>query len=76
MHRGDPTLSAAEARIQWYREPLRPGTSLAAVDGHDICSALPCPLRSTPLSVAAFMTVGTKPFSSAHSARSSLRMLG
>ena len=33
VHRDDPTLSAAEARIQWYREPSRLETSLAAVDG-------------------------------------------
>ena len=76
VHRDDPTLSASEARIQWYREPSRQGTSLAAVDGRDVCSALLCPLRSTPLAVAAFMTVGTKSFSSALSARSSLRMVG
>ena len=75
MHRDDPTLSATEARIQWYREPSL-GTSLAAVDGHDVCGTLPCPLLSTPLTVATFMTVGTKSFSSAHFAGSSLRMLG
>ena len=49
VHRDNPTLSATEVRIQWYREPSRLGTSLAAVDGHDVCSALPCPLRSTRL---------------------------
>ena len=43
VHR-DPTLSAAGARIQWYGEQSQLGTSLAAVDGHDVCSALPCPL--------------------------------
>ena len=75
MYRDDLILSAAEARIQWYGEPSRLGTSLAAVDGHDVCSALPCPLHSTPLAVAAFMTVGTKSFSSTHFAGSSLRML-
>ena len=61
MHRDNPTLSAAEARIQWYREPSRMETSLAAVNGHDVCNALLCPLRSTPLALAAFMTVRTKP---------------
>ena len=76
VHRDDPTLSVAEARIQWYGAPSRLGTSLAAVDGHDVCSALPCPLRSKPLAATAFMTVGTKSFSSAHSVGSSLRMLG
>ena len=76
VHRDDPTLSAAEARIQRYREPSRLRTSLAAVDGHDVCSALPYPLHSTPLAVAAFMTVETKLFSSTDSAGSSLRMLG
>ena len=76
MHREDSTLSAAEARIQWYGEPSRLGTSLAAVDGHDVCSALLCPFGSTPLAVAAFMTVGTNSFSSAHSAGSRLCMLG
>ena len=76
VHRDDPTLSAAEATIQWYGEPSRLETSLAAVDGHDVCSVLPCPLRSTLLAAAAFITVGTKSFSSAHSAGSSLRMLG
>ena len=44
VYRDDSILSAAEARIQWYGEPSRLGTSLAAVDGHDVCSALPCPL--------------------------------
>ena len=43
MHRDYPTLSAAEARIQSYEKPSRLGTSLAAVDGHDVYSALPCP---------------------------------
>ena len=73
VHRDDPTLSAAEARIQWYEEPSRLETFLATVDGHNVCSALLCPLCSTPLAVAAFMTFGTKSFSSAGS---SLRMLG
>ena len=76
VHRDDPTLSAAEARIQWYGEPSRLETSLAAVDGHDFCRTLLCPLRSTPLAVAAFITVGTKSFSFSHSARPSLHMLG
>ena len=67
-----PTLSAAEARIQWYGKPVTIGDFL----GHDVCSALPCSLHSTPLAVATFMTVGTKSFSFAHSAGSSLRMLG
>ena len=49
---------------------------MAAVGGHDTCSALQCPLRSTPLAVAALMTIGTISFSSAHSSRSSLCMLG
>ena len=49
VHRDDPTLPAAEARIQWYGEPSRLGTSLAAVDGHDVCSAFLCPLRSRRL---------------------------
>ena len=44
LHRDDPTLSASEVRIQFYREPSLLRTSLAAVDGHDVCSALPCPL--------------------------------
>ena len=55
------------------REPSGLRTSLAAVDGHDVCSAWPCPLRSTSLAVAAFMTVGSKSFSSAHSTGSNLR---
>ena len=76
VHRDDPTLSAAEARIQWYGEPSLLGTSLAAVGGHDICSALLCPFGSTPLAVAAFMTVGTNSFSSAHSAGFNVRMFG
>ena len=67
VHRDDPTLLAAEARIQWYGG--------ATVDGHDVCSTLPCPLSSAQLAVAASTTVGTKSFSSAHSAGSSLRML-
>ena len=75
VHRDDPTLSATEAIIQWYGEPSLLGTSLAAVDGHNFCRTLLCPLRPTPLAVAAFMTIGTKSFSFAHSAGSSLRML-
>ena len=42
VHRDDPTLSAAKIRILWYGEPSRPETSLAAVDDHDVCSALSC----------------------------------
>ena len=76
VHKDDPTLSVAEARIQWYGELSRLGTSLAAVDGHDVCSVLPCPLLSTPPAVAAFMTVGTKSFSSPRFSGSSLRMFG
>ena len=57
VHRDDPTLSATEAMIQWYRKPSRLGTSLAAEDGHDVCSALPCPSGSMLLDVAAFMTI-------------------
>ena len=75
MHRDNPAFSAAEARIQWYGELSRPGTSLAAVDGHDDCSALPCSLHSTQLAVAAFIAVGTTSFSFAHSTGSSLGML-
>ena len=52
VHRDDPTLSAAEARIKGYGEPSRLGTSFAAVDGHDVSSALPCPLRSSLVAVA------------------------
>ena len=75
VHRDDPILLGAEAGIQRYREPSQLGTFLAAVDGHDVCGTLQCPLCSTPLAVATFMTAGTKSSLSAHSARLSLRML-
>ena len=47
-------LSAAEVRVH-----LRLGTSLAAVDGHDVFSALPCPWHSTLPCCHAFVAVGT-----------------
>ena len=46
VHRDDPTLSAAEARIQWYGEPSRLGTSLAVVPCRALCA--PRRLLSTP----------------------------
>ena len=76
VHRHDSNLSAAEVRIQWYGEPSRLRTSLAAVDGQDACSALLCPLRSSLLAVHPFITIWTNLFSSSHSARSSPLMLG
>ena len=47
LHCNNPTLSAAVARVQWHKELLRLGASLAAVDGQVFVRALTCPLHPT-----------------------------
>lgn len=59
LHWGSPTLSALEVWVQWYRNPSRLETSLAAVDGRDVFGALSRPGHSTTPCIVAFLTVGS-----------------
>ncbi|KAK4323899.1 hypothetical protein Pmani_005427 [Petrolisthes manimaculis] len=63
LHWNNPTLSAAEVRVQWHKKLLRLGTSLAAVDGQDFFRALTCSSHSTVRCWTAFQAVESIRFS-------------